>query len=97
MSVSRFQGLKMNRLLAKGIQQLLRSTRLPATRLAAYSIDSKTHFASKHIGSNEKSIVEMLGALNCRSLDELTDQIVPKSISLNRALRLPPPQSKRSI
>jgi glycine dehydrogenase len=94
----------MNRLLAKSciIQKNIMSSsklmgKFAPIHIANYSIDYKTKFASRHIGSNDKAINEMLSSLNFKSLDELTEKIVPKNISLNRSLKLDAPQTEEEF
>ncbi len=46
-------------------------------------------FASRHIGPGEEEISEMLKSVNCSSIAELIDQVIPKSIRTTRPLNLP--------
>ncbi|MCC6659900.1 MAG: aminomethyl-transferring glycine dehydrogenase [Phycisphaerales bacterium] len=46
-------------------------------------------FVRRHIGPSEGEITEMLGVLGCRSLEELTDQTVPRAIRARMDLDLP--------
>ncbi len=47
-------------------------------------------FPRRHIGPSSRDVEEMLKAVGVRSLDELIDRTVPKSIRLGRPLALPP-------
>src|ERR1043165_4646482 len=46
-------------------------------------------FVRRHIGPQETEIAEMLALLGCSSLEELTDQTVPKAIRARMDLSLP--------
>ena len=46
-------------------------------------------FSRRHIGPGDADIAAMLATLGYKSLDALTDTVVPASIRLNRALNLP--------
>jgi glycine dehydrogenase len=50
----------------------------------------KENFVSRHIGPRESEYVEMLAKCGVSSVDELVDQIVPKSIRLKENLKLSP-------
>ncbi|MDO8461769.1 MAG: aminomethyl-transferring glycine dehydrogenase, partial [Deltaproteobacteria bacterium] len=54
----------------------------------------KESFASRHIGPNDQDIAEMLRLLQVDSLDQLIDQVIPKSIRLEKKPQLPPPQTE---
>lgn len=47
---------------------------------------NKVDFPSRHIGPRKTDVVEMLDLLGYKSLDELTNNAVPRSIQLNRGL-----------
>ena len=51
-------------------------------------------FSSRHLGSNENEIREMLAVVGEPSLDSLINHIVPAGIRLNRALDLPATRSE---
>jgi glycine dehydrogenase len=51
-------------------------------------LDPSDTFAHRHIGPSEAEIAEMLGAIGCASLEDLTEQTVPPSIRLNRGLSI---------
>jgi glycine dehydrogenase len=53
-------------------------------------------FESRHIGPREKDIAFMLQQLGYKSLDELTDTVVPGSIADNTPLALSPPLSEEA-
>lgn len=55
--------------------------------IAAYG--QQPDYLSRHLGSNETNIRQMLECLGLRSLDELSDAAVPASIRLGRPLALP--------
>ncbi len=48
-------------------------------------------FVSRHIGPRDHELKEMLDTVGVKSLDELIDQTVPKSIRLEKPLNLPAP------
>lgn len=63
--------------------------RLPTVRCLATVKEyfpNKVDFPSRHIGPRKTDVVEMLDLLGYKSLDELTDNAVPKNIQLNRGL-----------
>ena len=47
-------------------------------------------FTDRHIGPREKDIQKMLEVLNVSSLDELTKQVVPSDLLLDKELDLTP-------
>ncbi len=49
-------------------------------------------FIRRHIGPAEEDIQIMLNSLNCKSLQELTDKIIPSSISFQEELKLDGPK-----
>jgi glycine dehydrogenase len=51
-------------------------------------------FSSRHLGSNENEIREMLAVVGAPSLDSLIDHTVPAGIRLGRALDLPAARSE---
>ncbi len=53
------------------------------------SVFNLGRFARRHLGLNQKAMVEMLSALDCGSLEELIEQTVPASLRLNQSLTLP--------
>lgn len=55
---------------------------------------SYTPFSSRHIGSREHEVTQMLKAVDCSSIDELIDQTIPKSIRLKNKLNLSAPMSE---
>src|SRR4051812_43403528 len=52
-------------------------------------LDYVDTFPRRHIGPDSRDVEEMLKAIGVRSLDELIDRTVPKSIRLGRPLALP--------
>lgn len=46
-------------------------------------LENRTEFIQRHIGSTEQQINQMLAVVGSKSLDELTDKIVPKNILLS--------------
>ncbi|TVQ60028.1 MAG: glycine dehydrogenase (aminomethyl-transferring) [Phycisphaerales bacterium] len=67
-------------------------TDTPADAVAALA--PTDDFAPRHIGPNDAEIAEMLSLLGCGSLDELTQQAVPKAIRSARALTIGEPMSE---
>ncbi|MEL6497314.1 MAG: aminomethyl-transferring glycine dehydrogenase [Planctomycetota bacterium] len=53
-------------------------------------LDPTDTFWNRHIGPSDDEVAAMLKRLGVASLDELTDQVVPASIKLDRALDLGP-------
>ncbi|XP_066261027.1 glycine dehydrogenase (decarboxylating), mitochondrial [Euwallacea similis] len=51
----------------------------------------KDEFPSRHIGPRDSDIIVMLDTIGYKSLDQLTEQAVPKNISLNKALDIEEP------
>ncbi len=47
-------------------------------------------FLRRHLGLDQQSIAVMLSELDCRSLEELIEQTVPKKLRFDRSLQLPP-------
>jgi len=56
-----------------------------------------TDFASRHIGSTDGHIQEMLGTLGLSSLDALVQATVPEGIRFSRHLNLPKAQSEEDM
>ncbi len=52
-------------------------------------------FVSRHIGPRDHELKEMLDTVGVKSLDELIDQTVPKSIRLEKPLNLPAPLTEQ--
>jgi glycine dehydrogenase len=52
---------------------------------------SSDTFLRRHLGSNPKEIGEMLDFLGFKSLNEMTDAVVPKPIRISKPLSLPKP------
>ncbi|KRZ12721.1 Glycine dehydrogenase [decarboxylating], mitochondrial [Trichinella zimbabwensis] len=50
---------------------------------------SSDKFAPRHLGPNDVEQQQMLNAIGCKSLDELTDKAIPESIRLKKNLQLP--------
>ncbi|KAL1238948.1 Glycine dehydrogenase (decarboxylating) [Trichinella spiralis] len=50
---------------------------------------SSDKFAPRHLGPNDAEQQQMLNAIGCKSLDELTDKAIPESIRLKKNLQLP--------
>ncbi|KRX94388.1 Glycine dehydrogenase [decarboxylating], mitochondrial [Trichinella pseudospiralis] len=50
---------------------------------------SSDKFAPRHLGPNDAEQQQMLNAVGCKSLDELTDKAIPESIRLKKNLQLP--------
>src|ERR671911_1195444 len=56
-----------------------------------------SHFAYRHIGPRRADVHEMLELLGYESLDDFIDAVVPREISLERPLALPPGRSEREV
>ena len=46
-------------------------------------------FAKRHIGPDESQLAEMLETIGVKSLEELIDETIPKSIRRRKTLNLP--------
>jgi glycine dehydrogenase len=57
-------------------------------------LDDSDDFVRRHVGPREEDCKAMLEVLGLRSLDELVDRTVPRSIRMERELRLEPPRSE---
>ncbi|KAJ8946992.1 hypothetical protein NQ318_019073, partial [Aromia moschata] len=57
----------------------------------------KDEFPSRHIGPRDSDIITMLDTLGFKSLDELTDKAVPKTISLTKPLDIEEPVSEYEL
>lgn len=53
-------------------------------------------FQDRHIGPGERDLTEILTALGCKSLEDLTDKAVPKQIRWQRELATPPAATERN-
>ncbi|XP_066154091.1 glycine dehydrogenase (decarboxylating), mitochondrial [Euwallacea fornicatus] len=51
----------------------------------------KDEFPSRHIGPRDSDVIVMLDTIGYKSLDQLTEQAVPKNISLNKSLDIEEP------
>ncbi len=58
------------------------------------SLIEDAHFTRRHIGSNAETVQQMLTAVGASSLEDLTQQIVPKQIRLAGNLDLPQAKSE---
>ncbi len=56
---------------------------------------STERFETRHIGPRDHELDEMLKSIGVKSLDELIDQTVPKSIRMERELNLPKPLTEQ--
>ena len=54
-------------------------------------------FIERHIGPDERELRDILKSLNVSSLDELTEQILPKETHKKESFHLPPPLSEREL
>ena len=52
-------------------------------------------FQDRHIGPSQDELAEILAALDCKSLDDLTDKAVPKSIRWQSELQTPAAANER--
>jgi glycine dehydrogenase len=62
--------------------------------LADDALDAHDWFAPRHIGPSPDQRDAMLAAIGASSLDALIDETIPRSIRLDRPLRLPPAESE---
>ena len=51
-------------------------------------------FVNRHIGPRDHELPQMLKTIGVSSLDQLIEKTVPKSIMLEKPLRLPPAMSE---
>jgi len=58
------------------------------------ALEASDWFAPRHIGPSPEQRGEMLAAIGVESLDALIDEVVPRSIRLDRPLDLPPAESE---
>ncbi|XP_061401002.1 glycine dehydrogenase (decarboxylating), mitochondrial-like [Musca vetustissima] len=58
---------------------------------------TKSDFPSRHIGPRKTDVVSMLDTLGYKSLGELTEKAVPKSIQLHRDLNLDKPLNEHEL
>jgi len=56
--------------------------------------DQYRDFASRHLGSSDGEITEMLATIGLKTLDELSSAAVPENIRFNSTLNLPAPLSE---
>lgn len=56
---------------------------------------STERFVTRHIGPRDNELDEMLKAVGVKTLDELIDQTVPKSIRMGKDLNLPKPLTEQ--
>src|SRR6516162_4401623 len=61
------------------------------------SLAHPDRFAPRHIGPSDEEVAEMLGVVQCKTLDELIDQTIPPGIRLRRPLALPPARSEHEL
>jgi len=54
-------------------------------------------FPPRHIGPSEAELADMLRAIGCRSLEELSDQTVPESIRLRKPLVIEAPRGEHDL
>ena len=62
--------------------------------MADDALDAHDWFAPRHIGPSPDQRDAMLAAIGASSLDALIDETIPRSIRLDRPLRLPPAESE---
>jgi glycine dehydrogenase len=60
-------------------------------------IDSKSGFASRHVGPRAPDVEQMLASMGLGSLGELVDQTIPASIRLEADLELPEASSEHEL
>jgi len=66
------------------------------TLMPGQRLDDSDDFVRRHVGPREEDCKAMLEVLGLGSLDELVDRTVPRSIRMERELRLEPPRSEAS-
>ena len=59
--------------------------------------DAFDQFINRHIGINEEELNLMLKALKVKSLDQLIDQTIPKTIRLKKELNLQYKRKKQHV
>ena len=60
-------------------------------------MDPTDTFVPRHIGPRDADVEAMLGSLGYRSLDELTDAVLPEDIRLARPIDLAAPRGEREL
>lgn len=60
-------------------------------------LDPADQFVPRHIGPNDDEIAQMLSRIGCSSLDELVDQVVPRSIRMDGELKLGEPRGEHEL
>jgi glycine dehydrogenase len=55
---------------------------------------SSDKFVNRHNGPRERELPQMLEVIGVKTLDQLIEKTVPKSIMLDKPLRLPQPMSE---
>jgi len=68
---------------------------MPETRRSLADLEMRDDFVRRHIGPGQPQIAEMLKTLGLKSLDELVEKAVPKSIVASEAFDLPDAKSER--
>jgi glycine dehydrogenase len=67
------------------------------TRVGSGPFPALDLFVGRHIGPREHDLERMLELVGYRSLDELSDAVVPESIRLRRELALGPPRGEHEL
>ncbi len=70
---------------------------MTAPRQSFAQLAAQDDFLSRHIGPSAAEQQDMLAALGCRTLDELTEKIVPAAIRSQAPLALPAPKSEVEV
>ena len=60
-------------------------------------LDASDLFVGRHIGPNDDEIAQMLAKVGCSSLDDLADQVVPRSIRMQGELKLGEPRGEHEL
>ncbi len=60
-------------------------------------LDASDQFVERHIGPSDEEIALMLDKVGCASLDDLVDQVVPKSIRMQGELKLGDPRGEHEL
>ncbi len=63
----------------------------------AVSIENCDEFVRRHVGPAPHDVAEMLRVVGAKSIDELMDQTVPRTIRLGRPLALPPARTEYEL
>ncbi|KAL0840342.1 hypothetical protein ABMA28_015604 [Loxostege sticticalis] len=92
-------GLQKNVRSVKNVSLLLKSARSVTTK--SFNSDNlfpeRADFPGRHIGPRDQDVVTMLDLLGYKSLDQLTDDAVPKKIQLEGLMNISEPISEHDL